>query len=142
MSKDLIVLDINSSIYDVAVKMKECDIGFVPISKNGTIVGVLTDRDIVVKIIANKDDKIKGYINKDIVKININSSIEDAVKLMGEKKVKRLLIENNNKLVGIISLSDILNHCNNDFVYDNIKKIFEVYRSTDEYLTKINEFEL
>jgi len=142
MSRDLIVLDISSSIYDVAKKMKECDIGFIPISKNNTIVGVLTDRDIVVKIIANNDNKIEGYINKDIVRININSSIEDAVKLMGDKKIKRLLVEDDNKLVGVLSLSDILNNCNNDYVYENIKKIFEIYRNTDEYLTKVNEFEL
>lgn len=142
MSRDLIVMDINCSIYDVAKTMKEKDIGFIPISEGNSIVGVLTDRDIVVNIIENKDEKIKSYINKDLIKININSSIEDAIKLMGTKKVKRLLIEDNNKLVGIISLSDILNNLDNDILVENIKKIFEIYRNTDEYITKINEFKL
>lgn len=142
MSKDLIIMDINSSIYDIALQMKEKDIGFIPISNNNTIVGVLTDRDIVVKILANKDDKIESYRNKDLIKININSSIEDAVKLMGNKKIKRLLVENNNKLVGVLSLSDILNNLDNDTLLENIKKIFTIYRNTDEYITKIDEFKL
>lgn len=142
MSKDLVVLDINSLVEQVAKKMKEYDIGFVPISDNSKIVGVITDRDIVTKIIANNDNKIKSYISKNLVKININSSIEDAAKLMGEKRIKRLLVEDNNKLVGIVSLSDILHNINSDIVYENIKKIFEIYRNTDEYLPEINEFEL
>lgn len=142
MSKDLIVLDINSTINEVACKMKEADIGFIPISEDNIIVGVITDRDIVTKIIANNDNKVKGYINKDLIKISKNSSIENAVKLMGEKKIKRLLVEDNEKLVGIISLSDILNNLNSEVVFENIKKIFEIYRNTDKYITDINEFEL
>lgn len=142
MTKDLIIKDINSSIYDIAKTMKEKDIGFVPISNNKTIIGVLTDRDLVVKILANNDDKIESYINRDLIRISINSSIEDAVNLMGLKKVKRLLVENNNKLVGILSLSDILNNLNNETLIENIKKIFTINRNTDEYLTKINEFKL
>lgn len=142
MSKDLIVLDINSNIYEVAKQMKEKDIGFVPINEGNKIVGVLTDRDIVVKIVSNKDNKIKDYINKELVKININKSIEEAIELMGSKKVKRLLIENNNKLVGILSLSDIINHLDDELVIKNIKKIFTIYRNTDLYITKVNEFEM
>lgn len=142
MSRDLKVADINSDVFEIARKMKEFDIGFIPISENNKIVGVLTDRDIVTKILANNDTEIKSYINKHLIKINLNSDIEDTVKLMGEKKIKRLLVENNNKLVGIISLSDILNSIDDDILIENIKKIYEIYRNTDEYITKINEFEL
>lgn len=142
MSKDLVVLDINSDIKQIAKTMKEKDIGFIPINDGNKIVGVITDRDIVVKVLANEDDKIKDYINKNLIIININESIENAVDMMGKNKVKRILIEDNKKLVGILSLSDILNNLSSDVVYENIKKIFEIYRNTDEYLTKVNEFEL
>ena len=135
-------MDINSNIYEISKTMKEKDIGFIPISKNNSIIGVLTDRDIVVKILANKDEKIESYISKDLIKININSSIEEAIKLMGIKKIKRLLVEDNNKLVGVISLSDILNNLNDDILLENIRKIFEIYRNTDEYITKVDEFKL
>lgn len=142
MSKDLVVLDINSTITEIAKIMKEKDIGFIPINEDNKIIGIITDRDIVVKILANEDNKIKDYINRNVIKINVNESIESAIELMGNNKVKRLLVEDNNKLVGVLSLSDILNNMNSDLVYNNIKKIFEIYRNTDEYITKINEFEL
>lgn len=142
MSRNLVVLDVNSTIYDIALKMKQNDIGFIPINEGSKIVGVITDRDIVVKAIANKDTKIKDYINKDLIKININNDAVDAIELMGKKKVKRLLVEDNNKLVGIISLSDIINNVDSISLYDNVKKIYAIYRNTDEYLTKINEFEM
>lgn len=142
MSRNLVVSDINSTIYDIALKMKQNDIGFIPINEGSKIVGVITDRDIVVKAIANKDTKIKDYINKDLIKININKDAVDAIELMGKKKVKRLLVEDNNKLVGIISLSDIINNVDSISLYDNVKKIYAIYRNTDEYLTKINEFEM
>lgn len=141
MSKNIVVMDINSSINEVAKKMKELDIGFMPISKNNSIIGVITDRDIVVKILANDDNKLEGYLNKNLIIININKSIDEALNLMGEKKVKRLLIENNNKLVGIISLSDILNS-NPNIVLNNIKKIFTIYRNNQDYKPKVNDFEL
>lgn len=142
MSRDLVVMDVNSDIYEVAIKMKEKDIGFIPVNDGNKIVGVLSDRDIVVKIVSNKDFKIKDYISRDVVKININKSIEDAIELMGSNKVKRLLVENNNKLVGILSLSDIINNLDSDVVIKNIKKIFTIYRNTDEYISKVNEFEM
>jgi len=142
MSKNLVVLDINSDIYEISKIMKEKDIGFIPINEGSKIVGVLTDRDIAVKIVSNKNNKIKDYITRDIVKININNSIEEAINLMGTNKVKRLLVENNNKLVGILSLSDIINNLDSELVINNIQKIFTIYRNTDLYLTKINEFEM
>ena len=88
MSKNLIVKDINTNIYEISKTMKEYDIGFIPISKNNTIIGVLTDRDIVTKILANNDNKINGYINNKIITININKSIDDIINLMGNKKNK------------------------------------------------------
>ena len=75
MNKDIISCDINSSIYEVAKKMLEYNIGFIPITSNDNIVGVLTDRDIVVKILANKDDKIKGYLSDILITIDINKLV-------------------------------------------------------------------
>ena len=112
ISKNLIVVDIKSNIYEVADTMKRYDVGFVPVSDNNKIVGVLTDRDIVTKIVANKDELIESYISKPI-SIDLNDSIENALTLMSKHKIKRLLVSSNNKLVGILSISDLLNtDCN------------------------------
>ena len=141
MSKDLIVLNVDSNIYDVAKVMKERDIGFIPISKNHKIIGVLTDRDIVTKILANNDDKISGYLSTDLIKISYNQTIEEALKKMKEHKIKRLLVEKNKKLVGILSLSDLINEDSNKLI-ETLKCIYTIDRNTDYYNVEIDEFEL
>lgn len=139
ISKNLIVVDIKSNIYEVADTMKRYDVGFVPVSDNNKIVGVLTDRDIVTKIVANKDELIESYISKPI-SIDLNDSIENALTLMSKHKIKRLLVSSNNKLVGILSISDLLNtDCN---YIEAIKEIFEINKNDDTYITKVDEFYL
>ncbi len=139
ISKNLIVVDSKSNIYEVADTMKRYDVGFVPVSDNNKIVGVLTDRDIVTKIVANKDELIESYISKPI-SIDLNDSIEDALKLMSKHKIKRLLVSSDNKLVGILSISDLLNtDCN---YIEAIKEIFEINKNDDTYITKVDEFYL
>jgi CBS domain-containing protein len=139
MSKDLIIVDINTKVDQISKIMKNYDIGFVPVSKDNKIVGVLTDRDIVVRILANNDSKIEGYLSSPI-SIDVNKSLVDALKLMKDKKIKRLLVSDNNKLVGIISLSDILATDIN--ILSALKEIFEINKNSDTYITKINEFYL
>lgn len=139
ISKNLIVVDIKSNIYEVADTMKRYDVGFVPVSDNNKIVGVLTDRDIVTKIVANKDELIESYISKPI-SIDLNDSIENALTLMSKHKIKRLLVSSDNKLVGILSISDLLNtDCN---YIEAIKEIFEINKNDDTYITKVDEFYL
>lgn len=139
ISKNLIVVDIKSNIYEVADTMKRYDVGFVPVSDNNKIVGVLTDRDIVTKIVANKDELIESYISKPI-SIDLNDSIENALTLMSKHKIKRLLVSSDNKLVGILSISDLLNtDCN---YIKTIKEIFEINKNDDTYITKVDEFYL
>lgn len=142
MNKNIYVANIDDSLYETAQKMKEFDIGFLPVIQKKKVVGVITDRDIVVKVLANKDSKIKDYISKDLIEVDIDESLENALKIMGEKKVKRLLVKKDNKLVGIISLSDIINYIDSNLLKTCLKNIYAINRNTDEYLTKINEFEL
>ena len=139
MYNDLIVVDIDSSIYDVGKKMLEYDIGFILVNEKDKIVGVLTDRDIVTRIVANKDDKISGYITRDIKSVDINDDINKALETMKKHKIKRLLVTDNDKVVGIVSLSNLLDSEN---VMDTIKEIFAVNRNSDLYITKVNEFYL
>lgn len=146
MTKDIIVCDINDSISEVSDMMKKYDTGFLPVSDGNKIVGVITDRDIVIRAISNNassDDKIENYITKDIIYIEDNKKIEDALDLMGSKKIKRLLVSNNKKLVGIIVLSNIINHhVEGDKLIDNLQKIFEINRNYNEFRPEIDEFYL
>ena len=141
MSKNLIVLN-DSNLEDIAKAMKRYDVGMVIIKENNKIKGIITDRDIVTKILANKDNKIKEYLTTNLVSIDINSDINEAIDLMKKHKIKRLLVKKNNKLVGVLSLSDLLNTVDNNILIETYKTIFSINRNTDKYLTDIDEFEL
>ena len=141
MTKDIITKDINSSLEEIASTFKDFDIGFLPITENNKIIGVLTDRDIVVKMLSNNDTSIKNYLNTNIIKININSSIDDVLSLMKEHKVKRIIVENNNLMVGIISISDLLDY-DNEFIIDTLKTIFKPDKRNISNNTDIKEFYL
>lgn len=141
MSKNLIVLN-DSNLEDIAKAMKRYDVGMLIINENNKIKGIITDRDIVTKILANKDNKIKEYPTTNLVSIDINSDINEAIDLMKKHKIKRLLVKKNNKLVGVLSLSDLLNTVDNNILIETYKTIFSINRNTDKYLTDIDEFEL
>ena len=141
MSKNLIVLN-DSNLEDIAKAMKMYDVGMLIINENNKIKGIITDRDIVTKILANKDNKIKEYLTTNLVSIDINSDINEAIDLMKKHKIKRLLVKKNNKLVGVLSLSDLLNTVDNNILIETYKTIFSINRNTDKYLTDIDEFEL
>lgn len=141
MTKDIITKDINSSLEEIASTFKDFDIGFLPITENNKVIGVLTDRDIVVKMLSNNDTSIKNYLNTNIFKININSSIDDVLSLMKEHKIKRIIVENNNLMVGIISISDLLDY-DNEFIMDTLKTIFKPDKRNISNNTDIKEFYL
>ena len=141
MSKNWIVLN-DSNLEDIAKAMKRYDVGMVIINENNKIKGIITDRDIVTKILSNKDNKIKEYLTTNLISIDINSDINEAIDLMKKHKIKRLLVKKDNKLVGVLSLSDLLNTVDNNILIETYKTIFSINRNTDKYLTDIDEFEL
>ena len=142
MSKDLIIFDVDSNLKEIANAMKRYDVGIIILNKKKKIKGIITDRDIVTKILANQDNKIKEYMTTNLISIDINSDITEAINLMKKHKIKRLLVKDNNKLVGILSLSDLFNVVDNETLIEVYKTIFSINRNTDKYLTDINEFEL
>lgn len=143
MTTSVIVVDKEIDIFDIAKIMKENDIGFIPVSDKQKIIGVITDRDIVVKVLANKDTKIYNYITKDIITCNIDDNIDTILTIMAESKVKRLLVVDNKKMVGIISLSDILNtnYSNQDKII-SIQSIWSISKNDQSHNLEIDEFYL
>lgn len=142
MNRNIIVMECNSKLVEISEKMKKDDIGMIILCDNKKIKGIITDRDIVTKIIANNDTEIKDYYSNNIVSIDINENIDKAIELMKNHKIKRLLVKNKNKLVGVLSLSDLLNFLDNDTIAELVKTIFSINRNDDKYITTIDEFEL
>lgn len=146
MTKNLIIGSITNTLSEIATIMKKYDIGFLPISNQNKIIGVITDRDIIVNAISNnsnQNDIIDKYIVKNIISIEQNKSIEDAIELMGNKRIRRLIVTDKNKITGILTLADIIKlNEYQDLIIKNLKKIFEINRNDDLFKTEIDEFYL
>lgn len=99
-----------STCKEVAMKMKELDVGAVPICDNEKLVGIVTDRDLVIKGFVNdltSDSTISELVSDNVVKGSKEMSVEEAVRLMSQHQIRRLPIVEDDKLVGIVSLGDL-----------------------------------
>jgi len=144
MSKKIIFTNLNSSIKDVSKLMKDNNIGFIPIKENDNYIGVITDRDICLSIpnIKSISDSIKSYITNNIVYIDSNSNIDEALNKMSKYKIKRLLVKEKDNTIGVLSLSDILNYANNKNIINTYKSIFYIHDNEKSLIAEIDEFYL
>lgn len=144
MSKKIIFGQINDSIKDISNLMKKNNIGFIPIKNDNKYIGVITDRDICLAIpcINNVNNSIKSYITNNIIYIHSNSTIDEALKLMSKYKVKRLLVKEKDNIIGILSLSDILNYTNNINIMDTYKSIFFLTNNSQNNTPEIDDYYL
>lgn len=110
MSRDVILASPRQTIGEVAQMMAERDIGFMPVGDHDRIVGMVTDRDIVVRGLATGkglDVKISEVMTEDVKYCFEDEEIDHVVENMGENQVRRLPVMNRQKrLVGIVTLAD------------------------------------
>ena len=110
MTKNVDFVTPLDNVYEVAVKMKKDDVGVIPVCENDQIIGVITDRDIVVRGVAEKrpgSTKVTDVMSENLYTGSLDMTAEEAADLMADKQIRRLPIVENNKLVGIISLGDL-----------------------------------
>jgi len=100
------------SIMDAARIMQSADTGVVPVVDGKKIIGMITDRDIVVRLIAEGKDVQKARVNevmtKSVRKVNEDAPINEVVELMSNAQIRRVPVVNkNDEIVGIVSLADL-----------------------------------
>jgi CBS domain-containing protein len=103
-------LDPNATVQDAARLMRDEDTGVVPLVENGRPVGLVTDRDIVVRAVADGsslDRPVRELATDDLVTAEPDMSTREAAELMGEHQVRRLLVCEGQRLVGVASIGDI-----------------------------------
>ena len=112
MSFPVITATKDATVYDIANIMKEKNIGAVVIVEGNEPVGIVTERDIVKRVVSKnlkpKDVLAEEVMSKKIVTISQNASITEAAKIMATHGVKRLPVVENGELVGIVTQSDII----------------------------------
>ena len=100
----------NDSIQSAARIMREEDTGVVPIVEDGRPVGVITDRDIVLRAVADgsqANKPVREIATSDLVFATPDMSTREATKIMSERQIRRLPVVEGDRLVGIVSLGDI-----------------------------------
>jgi CBS domain-containing protein len=110
MSKDCVTVTLQDNIYEIALKMKQHDIGFVAVVEGKKLIGVVTDRDLVVRGYAEKHSgstAVSEVITKDIETIAPSTSVEEAAKIMAKDQIRRLPVVENGELVGIVAIGDL-----------------------------------
>ncbi|KMJ58507.1 inosine-5'-monophosphate dehydrogenase [Bacillus sp. LL01] len=98
------------NVFEVATKMKDLDVGAIPIVENGELLGMITDRDLVVRGIAEKhpgSNPVTNVMSDHLITIEPEASIEEAAHVMAEHQIRRLPVVENGSLIGIISLGDL-----------------------------------
>ena len=101
-----------TSVTTLAQKMRDHDIGAIPVGENDRLVGMVTDRDIVLRGLAEGKDSAsltaRDVMTKGIVFCRDAEDVEDAVRIMEQKKIRRLpVLDENKRMVGILSLGDV-----------------------------------
>ena len=110
MTDQVTTVDSNSTVVDAAKVMRDLNVGVVPVCKGEQPIGMITDRDIAIRNVAENKDfntPVNQVMSQDLVYGNPDMSVEEAAQIMGEKQIRRLPIVENNNLVGIISLGDL-----------------------------------
>ena len=102
----------DTSVRDIAKKMREQDIGAIPVGENDKLIGMVTDRDIVCRGLANGRDASKltarDVMSKGISYCRSNDDLDDAIDEMSKKHIRRLtVIDENKRMVGMLSVGDI-----------------------------------
>ena len=119
------------TVIDVARIMRDQDTGIVPVVDGKKIIGLITDRDIVVRAIAEGKDvqnvRVNEVMTKQIRSVNEDSTVDEVLNLMGSAEIRRVPVVNkSNELVGILSIGDLASKTNRDGkIGDTIEEISE-----------------
>ncbi|TVY08809.1 CBS domain-containing protein [Paenibacillus cremeus] len=110
MTTDVSTVTLLDNVYEVAVKMKKEDTGFIPVVEGKKLIGVITDRDLVIRGFAEKHEgstAIKVVMSDKVVSVPPDMTVDEAAKVMAKEQIRRLPVVENGELVGIVSIGDL-----------------------------------
>jgi CBS domain-containing protein len=111
MTKEVITIEANKTVFEAAELMTQKGLGCLVVVIKGFPVGILTERDIVRRIVAKRaplDQKITEVMTKTVITVEPETSLKEAARVMSTNKIHRLPVLKQNKLVGIVAASDFV----------------------------------
>jgi len=113
MSKGVVKVGNDKSVFDVCNIYKRKGVGSLVVMKEGMVVGIVTERDIIERVITKlkdpKQTKVEEIMSRNIKTIHASARVEKAVEIMRENKIKKLPVILNNNILGIVTITDVAN---------------------------------
>jgi CBS domain-containing protein len=127
MTKQVVYLPAETTVGEAAEAMRAADIGDVVVTDGPALAGILTDRDIVVRAVAERQDPgqitVGSIASADLVMIQQDATPQEAIRLMRERAVRRLLVcDADRQLVGVVSLGDLATYLDPSSVLSGISE--------------------
>ena len=116
-------IEVSSSVKDAANKLAEFNIGAMPvIDSQGNVVGIISERDIS-RFVCNKkinlDENISKIMSKNIISCDLEISVSELMETMTNRKIRHMPIIDKHKLIGIVSIGDVVNHIIHKYEVEN-----------------------
>jgi CBS domain-containing protein len=112
MAKNVKTVRTDDSVHDAVVKMNKFDVGSVIVTSNNRPVGIITGKNVLVRIVEPRLDagivRAKDIMSSPLITIDASAPIEEAAKLMAQRHIKKLAVVEGDKVVGVLSTSDIV----------------------------------
>jgi len=113
MNNSIVSVDSSVSATDAAKMMEDTNVGAVIVLENGSPIGIVTDRDFAIKITAHSypiDTPVRRIMSSPLISIDSSSDLWMASDLMSSRNVRKLPVIDDDKVVGIVTSSDIVKH--------------------------------
>lgn len=111
MTQTVASLNPNDNIEHAAQLMREYNIGSIPVCNGEKVIGIITDRDIVIRSTAEGENgqkqTVRDIMTSNPVTINSNVPVNEVARIMSERQIRRIPVVDNNNLVGMVSLGDV-----------------------------------
>jgi len=112
MNKDVKTIEPDETVQEAAAKMSKHSIGSLIVIRGGSLQGILTERDIMSKLVAKSlsasKTRVSDIMSKAVVMISPDRDVEDAAEVMIERGIKKLPVIKGDKLIGIVTSMDIV----------------------------------
>jgi len=110
MTTNVATVSLLDNAFEVAERMEQLNVGAIPVVDGNNLVGMITDRDLVLRGYAQKrsgSSAVEGLMTTDIVVGTPEMSVDEAARLMAERQIRRLPVVENGSLIGIVSIGDL-----------------------------------
>lgn len=111
MTRDIAYINPDSKVIEAAQMMQKHNVGSIPVCDHSGVVGIVTDRDIIVRNIAHgkdpKETPVRDVMTGQVITASPDMEVDDVAEMMASKQIRRVPVVDNNMIVGMVALGDI-----------------------------------